>query len=631
MNQATFEKLQFDRVKAEVQAQALGNYSKARIATLQPQSDLKTVQAWQQETQEARWILDNGQHVPFMGLTRIDELSAQVKKGLVLTPAELVTYADFIRSSRMIATFFEKNQTQTPLLWQYSQNLPDLQEIENAIYNKIKNSQLIDAASRELRKIRKRQHELEKNIQDKLTKFMHQSGHREMIQEPIVVQKDGHYTIPIKANYKNKLVGQVIDQSNHGGTVFMEPGAVAKLNEQLILTQAEATAEEYQILAELTGEIAAEQAQIDYMIESITALDIIFARAKYSRELNGITPEINQSEIIRIKQGRHPFLPADAVPLDFALGADYRGLVITGPNAGGKTVVLKTVGLLTLMTMFGLQIPAAEGTNMAIFDRLFVDIGDAQDLDNALSTFSGHMQNVAEILNQTKRNTLILLDEIGSGTEPNEGAALAIAIMESMYEKGALIVTTTHYGEIKRFAELHADFIPAAMEFDSATLTPKYLLHLGKVGDSQALWIAKKMKMDTTLIHRAQHYIAKKNYQTEKKQFSKNYVQKQTVEQNRLAQGDRVLMTSTQQTALVYRDEGKDELAVYVDDEVVPILRKRLKLLTPATELYPADYDLDSLLTDYRTRKLRHDLDRGSKKAQKELDREREERRGNLK
>lgn len=622
MNQATFEKLQFGRVKAEVQTQALGNYSKARIAQMQPQTNLATVQTWQQETQEARWILDNGQHVPFMGLMRIDELSAQVKKGLILTPAELVEYADFIRSSRMIATFFEKNQQQTPLLWQYSQNLPNLREIEETIYSKIKNSLLVDDSSRDLRKIRKRRRNLEKEIQDKLTKFMHQSGHRDMIQEPIVVQKDGHYTVPVKATYKNKLVGQVIDQSNHGGTVFMEPGAVTKLNAQLVMTQAEETAEKYQILAELTGEIAAEQAQIDYMIEAITALDIIFARAKYSRELNGITPAINKSEIIDIKQGRHPFLPSNAVPLDFALGDDYRGLVITGPNTGGKTVVLKTVGLLTLMTMFGLQIPVAAGTNIAIFDQVFVDIGDAQDLDNALSTFSGHMQNVAAILNHVKRNTLILLDELGSGTEPNEGAALAVAIMEAMYDQGALIVATTHYGEIKRFAEIHEDFIPAAMAFDSATLTPKYILHLGKVGDSQALWIAKKMKMDTALIRRAQQYIDQKNYRTEKKIFPQAIAQKQFVKSSRFQQGDRVLLATNQQTALVYADEGKDQLEVYLNGQVITILRKRVSLLTPATELYPANYDMESLFTEYHTRKFNRDLARGSKKAQKALDEE---------
>lgn len=630
MNTETNEKLQFDRIKLAVEDRALGNYSKERIAQLQPQTNLATVRVWQQETQEARWILENGQHVPFMGLVQIDRLFAQIKRGLVLTPAELIESADFIRSSRLIAAFFEKNQQQTPLLWQYSQSLPNLRDIEEAIYQKIKNGQLVDDASRELRKIRKRRQATEKEIQDKLTKFMQRSGQREMIQEPIVVQKDGHYTIPVKAQYKNRVTGAVIDQSNHGATVFVEPGAVAKLNAQLIMIQAEETAEEYQILAELTGAIAADQTQIEMMIEAITALDIIFARAKYSRELNGITPQLNQSEIIHIKQGRHPFLPADAVPLDFSLGEDYRGLVITGPNAGGKTVVLKTVGLLTLMTMFGLQIPAAVGTNIAIFEQIFVDIGDAQDLDNALSTFSGHMHHISEILNHVKRNTLILLDELGSGTEPNEGAALAIAIMETMYEKGALIVATTHYGEIKRFAETHEDFIPAAMAFDTETLTPKYQLHLGKVGDSQALWIAQKMKMPTSLIHRAQNYIDHKDYRTTKQNFPQKAVDSPVNSELKLtyAKGDRVYLTSTQEVGLVYQDTGENDVEVAVNDSHITVSRRRLKLITPATELYPADYDLDSLFTDYQTRKLRHDLDRGSKKAQKQLDREMRERRG---
>lgn len=629
MNKETLNKLQFDKVKMEVQARAIGNYSKIRIEELLPQTDLATVAIWQQETQEARTILDSNQHVPFMGLIRINSLMEQVKKGLVLSPSDLIEYADFLRSSRMINTFFEKNQYQTPLLYQYSKSLPSLLEIEEEIYQTIQHHKVADAASKNLRKVRKQIRENEKEIQEKLTKFLNHSSNKDMIQDRMIVQKDEHYTIPIKASYKNKVVGNIIEQSNKGTTVFVEPITVAKSNERLILLKAEEVAEEYQILAELTGYLAEKESIIEFIMETITAFDIIFARAKYSREVNGITPEVNKSEIIQIKKGIHPFLPTGAVPLDFTLGEECRGLVITGANAGGKTVVLKTVGLLTIMTMFGLQIPVQEGTTIAVFDKVFVDIGDQQSMENALSTFSGHMDNIASILNKTKRHTLVLLDEIGSGTEPNEGAALAIAIMEALYAKGALVVTTTHYGEIKRFAEEHEDFIPAAMEFDRETLTPKFILHLGESGESQALWIAKKVYMDSALIKQAKEYMDNKNYHTQKKIFIKSENRSPIVkrEKTTFKKGDRVKLTENQQTGLVYEDDGSDNIVVYCAKERIEVPRYRLQLLTGAEELYPEGYDIDSLFTDYHTRKMTRDLNRGSKKAHKLLDKEMRSRR----
>lgn len=629
MNEESFTKLQFDKVQREVQARAIGNYSKIRIGELSPQTNLATVTVWQQETQEARLILDSNQHVPFMGLTRIDSLMNQVKKGLVLNAYDLIEYADFLRSSRMINTFFEKNQYQTPLLYQYSKNLPSLIEIEDEIYQKIQHHKVSDAASKNLRKIRKQIRETEKEIQEKLTKFLKHPSNKDMIQDRIIVQKDAHYTIPIKASYKNKVIGNVIEQSNKGTTVFVEPIAAAKSNEQLILLKAEETAEEYQILAELTGYLAEKEAAVQFIMETITAFDIIFARAKYSRELNGITPEVNKSEMIHIKKGIHPFLPTGAVPLDFILGEECRGLVITGANAGGKTVVLKTVGLLTLMTMFGLQIPVQEGTAIAVFDEVFVDIGDQQSMENALSTFSGHMDNIAAILNKSKRHTLVLLDEIGSGTEPSEGAALAIAIMENLYAKGALIVATTHYGEIKRFAEEHEDFTPAAMEFDRETLTPKFVLHLGESGESQALWIAKKVHMSPALIKQAKEYMGNKNYSTQKKAFVKNENQKPIDNGKKVTfhKGDRVLLKENQKNGLIYEDEGSDIIVVYSDEVFLEVSRNRLQLLTRAAELYPQNYDIDSLFTNYHTRKTKRDLDRGSKKAHKLLDKEMRNRR----
>ncbi len=632
MNNETINHLQFDRIIEEIQTRAIGDYSKKRIAAIQPQSNLATVRAWQKETQEARLIIDSSQHVPFMGLSQIDHLISQVKKGMLLAPPELVEAADFLRSSRMITKFFEKNQYQTPLLYNYAKALPQLLEVEEEIYQKIHNHKVSDDASRNLRRVRKQINETESEIQDKLLKFLRHPNNKTMLQESLIIKKGEHYTVPIKASYKNKIAGTIVEQSGNGQTAFIEPNTISKLNERHAMLKAEEIAEEYQVLAELTGLLAENETVIDFALETITAFDIIFARGKYSRDLNGITPDVNKSEVIQIKKGRHPFLSKDAVPLDFNLGEEYRGLVITGANAGGKTVVLKTVGLLTLMTMVGLQIPAQAGTKIAVLDNLFVDIGDQQNMENALSTFSGHMHNIAQILNKVKRNTLILLDEIGSGTEPNEGAALAVAIMESMYEKGGLVVATTHYGEIKRFAEIHEDFVPAAMAFDRETLTPKYKLQVGEIGDSQALWIAKKMHMSKELIQQAQKYIDQKDYRTSKQTFAKTEepsLFRKEKEITLFQKGDRVQLTETEAPGLVYHDEGESQIEVLINDEISEVPRQRVKLLMSAQELYPADYDLDSLFIDYHTRKKNRDLDRGSKQAQKQLDKEMRERRTN--
>lgn len=627
----TINKLQFEEIKNEVKKRAIGNYSKERIDEMTIKTNLQTVRTRQAETKEARLILESNQHVPFMGLTRIDSLTAQVKKGLILSPSELIEYADFLRSSRLITKFFEKNRYQTPLLYAYSKNLPDLVEIEELIYQKIKNQKVSDDASRQLRKVRKQLQVTEKEIQDRLLKFLRHPANKEMIQETMIVQKGDHYTIPIKASYKNKVPGSIVEQSNKGTTVFIEPTAVEKASGHYQLLKAEEIAEEYQVLAALTGALAEKEYAIDLIIETVTRLDILFARAKYSREIKGITPIVNKAEYINIKQGRHPLLAGKAVPLDFELGKDYRGLVITGANAGGKTVVLKTVGLLTLMAMFGLQVPADEGTELAVFDAVFVDIGDQQNIENALSTFSGHMHNVAAILGKVKRNTLVLLDEIGSGTEPNEGAALAIAIMEAMYEKGALVVATTHYGEIKKFAKDHEDFIPAAMAFDREKLKPKYRLRVGETGESQALWIAKKMEMSPELIQQAQHYLHNKAYQTKKKEFQM-IGQKEKVKEKkfeRFSKGDRVFSTIHQKEGVVFDDQGEATLILYLDNEKLEVPRTRVQLKRRAEALYPTDYDLDSLFIDFKTRKWQKDIERGSKKARKQLAKEARERQNN--
>ncbi|EPH95557.1 MutS domain V protein [Enterococcus faecalis 13-SD-W-01] len=622
MNTQTFKQLQFDEIREQTARYARSDYAKQTLQTIQPATGLETVKTWQQETAEARVILESQQHVPFMGLDRIERLTSQISKGQILMPSELIDYADFLRSSRLIRRFFEKNQFQTPLLYKYTQILPSLDSIEYAIYETIQHQKVADTASRTLKKVRRSIAEKEKEIQEKLRKFLRHPENKTKIQENMVVKKGEHYTVPIKAAYKNQIKGTIIEQSSRGTTVFVEPASAAKLNEEILYLHQEELAEEYQILAELTGRIAEQDTAVKQMIDTITALDLIFARGKYSREIGGHSPNINKEERLVIRNGKHPLLGSDAKPLNLSMGSTYRGIIITGANAGGKTVVLKTAGLFCLMVMFGLQIPAEPDSDIPVFEQIFADIGDQQSMANSLSTFSGHVHNLAGILNKTKRHTLVLLDEIGSGTEPNEGAALAIAVMEELYQKGALIIATTHYGEIKRFAREHEDFSPAAMRFDKEKLQPLYQLLIGETGESQALWIAQKMNIDNRIIKKSQEYLQHKTFSTKRKEFAQQAAVQEKEAVKLLHTGDRVLLTDDQSYGILYRDEGKDQVLVYQNNEMKEVFRKRVQLSVPWEELYPADYDLESLFVSFEERKKARDLKRGSKKARKMLDKE---------
>lgn len=628
MNNETFEKTQFNVIKDKLSSYTISEYGKKRVQALQPSAKIDVVKKRLQETAEGKAILMANLHVPFMGLSGLDHLTNQVEKGFVLEPKELINYADFLRSNRMIQQFMQKNQFLAPLLAQYSESLTIFTEIEERIYQVIRNNQVENDASRELRKIRNAIANCEKEIDQKMQTFLRHSQNKAKIQEAVVVKKNERFTVPIKASFKNQVSGTIVDASTKGTTVFIEPKGIGKLNDKLLVLKMEEATEVYQVLSELTGAIAEKMQVIQQNIEVVAEYDMIFAKAKFSREIKGIEPNVNREGIAKLINVCHPLLGEQAVPLSLKIGKEYRGLTITGPNAGGKTVVLKTLALVTLQTMIGLQIKADQGTTIALFDQIFVDIGDQQSIENSLSTFSGHMNNISTIYRQTKANSLILLDEIGSGTEPNEGAALAIAIMEAFYQKGSILLTTTHYGEIKRYSQEHEDFTTAAMAFDSEKLTPKYQLLLGETGDSNAFWIAEKMDLNQQVIKQAKSYLTSREYETQKKVFKTEKMPVEPKEKDvAFHKGDRVLWTEKNKIGLVYeRMIGTPMVKIYLNQEMITVHQKKLKLEQPGQELYPDNYDLDSLFEEYKVRKKRRDLERGSKKAYKELRKESQKR-----
>ena len=634
MNETTFEKLGFYQLKEKILEHCSGEISKNLIRNLKPGTDLKTVQNRLKETTEARNILDARGQVPLIGVRGIDTALESLEKGVVMEPRTFMEFYDFLRGCRKMKSFLEENIFYAPTLANYAGGLVELPLVEEEIYRTIRANEVDSSASKTLKNIRTRMVTVEEKIQEKLNRFLKHPGNKLYLQESYISQKNDRFTVPIKASYKNQVAGTVVEVSAKGTTVFIEPDSVSKLQSELTNLKVEETMEVFQILAALSGLIHENIRSIQGNLELIAHFDMVFAKGKYSRSIDGMEPKVNNHNYIKIIQGKHPLLEGDVVPLDFEIGKDYRSLIITGPNAGGKTVVLKTVGLLTLAVMCGFHVGADKGSEFSLFDNIFVDLGDDQSMENALSTFSSHMKNISSIMKQATPNTLLLFDEIGSGTEPNEGAALAIAILERFYKTGCITVATTHYGEIKEFGEKHPDFKNAAMLFEVDTLEPLYKLLIGKSGESNALWIAGKMSLPGDVLKQAKHYIINKDYSLEK--IDQRKVRKPEVEEENLSDryeyqiGDRVKVADEPFPGIIYREEDKyRNVKVFIQGEVREFNRKRLTLEETAKELYPDGYDMDSLFTDFSARKLERDIARGSKKALKKIRKEREAQRKN--
>lgn len=625
MNEQTLDKLQYNELIQRVERYCISGFGRNLLRNQRPTNHLQTVRKRLQETSEARAILDATSHIPFIGVSDMEPLIGKISRGIQLEASELEAVAEFFRGARKLKRFMAEQTFFAPLLSAYAGEMSEWRHIEEDITAAIRAGRVLDEASKELKRIRKQIDILEGRIEERLNKFLKSAANREVIQDGFVTKKQDRFTVPIKASFKHKIAGTIVDTSSRGTTVFIEPEAISKLNAELVVKRTEEAVEVYQVLATLTGMVAEALPTIEATLDVIAQYDMVFAKGKYSQAIDGIAPRVNAVGKIRLKQVRHPLLEG-AVPLDFSLGETYRGLIITGPNAGGKTVVLKTIGLLSLMTMSGLHIPAHPDTDISTFDDVFVDIGDNQDMGSALSTFSAHMHNVANIMQKAGKRSLLLFDEIGSGTEPNEGAALAIAILEEAYKRGCLVVASTHYGEIKAYSETHPEFMNAAMQFDPDTLEPKYRLLIGQSGDSNALFIARKMKLPASILQQAERYMHDKTYDqslVDSSRLTQEVIRPVVEPDERFEKGDRVRLLETNQVGLVYAmDELLRRVTVYVDGVSGNYPLRRVRLEAKAIDLYPAGYDLETLFVDYRDRKEAHDFARGSKKALRRVEKE---------
>lgn len=614
------DEIEFSRIRKLVAHYAVSPEAKDALLTQSLATKLVKVNALLNETTEILWILDHGLHIPFINSDAFTPILNKVKKGFILNPAELEQVADFIRVTRLLVRFFDKQRNNAPIIASYCDTLTILDKLENDIYVAIERGQVSNNADKDLARLRQRSSKLSTNIHDNLQQYLQSKKHQTMLQDYQIIQKDNHYTLPVKASFKHTFGGNIIDQSNNGNTVFIEPTKIARLAQEKAAIENQIYLIETQILGNLSAKVYEELSQFEANLNTIIELDCILARAKYSQSINGKRPTLNEQNQLKLQEMRHPLLSAP-VPLSLNLDSNKRGLIITGPNAGGKTITLKTVGLAIAMTEFGLFLPSTSPCSIPIMAEIYTSIGDHQDLDNSLSTFSAEMKEMSYIVKHATKNSLILLDELGSGTDPNEGAALAIAILQMLQLKGCLILATTHYSAIKDYSSKHPAFITAAMDFDLDTLKPTYSLLLNQIGASRALWIAEKSGMPQNVLVAANDFLNTGKFPLKQSNIKFKIEQKKTKSTISFKKGDRIKVPKYKQEVLFYQNSDRaNQITIFVNKtfETVPI--KGARLVRKAEELYPADYNLDLLFVqNWQDYKLKKDLDRGSKKAWKKL------------
>lgn len=622
MNQHTIRTLDFQQIKETIGNFALTKEGKEKIDGLTPSTNLKQIEEWLDEVSEAVEILKKSASVPVHGLDGMEALLSNMNKGVALRADQLTKLYDFLDCCSKMRRYMKDKEYFAPRVSSYVNGIDELPELASEIVRCIRNGRVDDYASKEILKIRKQIAIQEERLKEKTHQLIRSNKYKSYLQESVVSQRNGRYVIPIKKEYRNKIKGSVLDISASGSTLFIEPVEITVFQDQLNWLFADEEVEVQKVLSYLTGLAEEKEQQIRLAIETMVHYDFLFAKAKYCRSINGSKVGIKNSGEINLICAKHPLLGEKAVPLSFKLGKEQHALVITGPNTGGKTVTIKTVGLLTLMVQCGLHIPAAAESNLNIFERILVDIGDGQSISENLSTFSSRIVNIIEILKETHHQTLVLLDELGSGTDPGEGMGLATAILETLYDKGATILATTHYSEIKVFAETHQGFINGSMEFDITTLSPTYRLTIGRGGESQAFAIALKLGIHPEIIERAHNitYKEEKHYKTEitdawklrelEKQviINKHQVRKKK-EKTGLnvliyQQGDNVKISPTDEFGIIYT--GPDQQGNYVvqiKGEKQQINHKRITLYIAAKELYPDDYDFDIIFQSKENRK----------------------------
>lgn len=515
MEKRTLKVLEFNKILEMLQSQAVCVEAQERCGALLPAEDIFEARALLSLTGEAEELLIKKGAPPISPVRNVQSAAKRAAAEGVLGMGELLQVGHVLRIARALISFFDEDGfgEKFPALSELFAALTEHRKLENAIFGAIlSEEEMADDASAELLSIRRKMRSLHSKIREELNSMVHSQTYAPLLQEPIVSMRGDRYVIPVKSEHKSRIPGVVHDSSSSGATLFVEPMAAVEINNKLRALASDEKEEIDRILAELSSRVAEVSAEIIQNYKAVIDIDFAFAKGKLARKMNAVVPELNRDGIINIKKGRHPLIdPKKVVPTDIYLGGDFDTLVITGPNTGGKTVSLKTLGLFCLMAQSGLSIPAASGSETAVFESIFADIGDEQSIEQSLSTFSAHMTNIIDILKKADYKSLILFDELCSGTDPVEGAALAVAILERAKNLGAKVAATTHYSEIKLYA-LSTDRVEnAACEFDVASLRPTYKLLIGVPGKSNAFAISRRLGLDEEITNHAQTLIDGEN------------------------------------------------------------------------------------------------------------------------
>lgn len=517
MNEKSLRVLEYGKIKEIIKKYTQTSAAKEIIDNLKPYDNLYEVREHLQETKEAFSLLVKKGSPPFEGIYDVRDYIDRASKGSTLLPGQLLKIAQMLRSSRRFKDYISRKEDEEPhkVLEDICAGIRPLKNIEDDIFLAILGEdEISDKASTTLYNIRRSLKDKNASIKEKIGSIVRSNS--KYLQENLYTIRGDRYVIPVKAEYKGSVPGLVHDQSSSGATLFIEPMSLVNLNNEIKELMLKEKAEINRILIELSGKIYSSIIAVRNNGNIIWELDFIFAKAKYASETNCVCPTINDDGIVDIVEGRHPLIdPKKAVPMSVYLGREFNSLVITGPNTGGKTVTLKTVGLLHIMAMSGFMIPARENSTVSFFQEVYADIGDEQSIEQSLSTFSSHMKNIVNIMEKADENSLVLFDELGAGTDPTEGAALAVSILENLRKRGTKLIATTHYSELKAYALKTIGVENASVEFDVETLRPTYRVLIGIPGKSNAFEISKRLGLQEYIISEARESISSESLKFE--------------------------------------------------------------------------------------------------------------------
>ena len=617
MNQH-YAALEFYSIIEKLKEHALSQSAKDTLDHLSPYFNEDVCIRKMAETTSARRLLDQLGSPPLSLMTNLDETITLAEAGSMLVPEQLGGVVRFAESCKRMAVWLAKGEASHEVIASYGRSIGDLSELKTEIEQCVNGELLYDDASPALKNIRRKKGYVDAQIKEKLSHIL--QSRKQYLSDTYITMRQGRYVLPVQRKYQTQFGGTVIDASGKGSTVFMEPSAIEKLQAEMTALALDEDSEVRRILYTLTALVGDSSLPIRRNIEVMEILDVLFAKAKLSAAMKAVPVEIGGERRLDIHQGRHPLLDREScVPLDFRMDEDTSGVIITGPNTGGKTVAVKTVGLLSLMAQCGLHIPCEEGSYIAMQDGYWCDIGDSQNISQNLSTFSGHMTNVIRILECASRDSLVLLDELGSGTDPSEGMGIAVAILEELRQRGGMFLVTTHYPQVKAYSQNAEGVMSARMAFDQESLRPLYRLEMGKTGESCALNIARHLGLAPHLLERAYYEVYGEHSSDTKNQVAMKVPESRLIRSlpaqtavdlsAKFVMGDSVTVLPGGETGIVYRPADKNgDVVVQVKGEKRKVKHTRLELKVPAAELYPPDYDFSIIFDTVENRKARHKM-----------------------